>query len=154
MVGAKMHSENPDAPLAYSEVWTFTTAEESAPEPTPVKPTPLPEPSPPSPEPIKITAAQLSTEYDEIGLVAETRYKHQLLEVSGTLDCFGTSLGAPYIDFEVASDAWGIRAFLADDQESEARALSKGDEITVIGECQGTGSYLRIILASCRIIVP
>lgn len=154
MVGAKMHSENPDAPVAYSEVWTFTTAEESASELTPVKPPPLPEPPPPSPEPVKITAARLSTEYDKIGLVAETQYRYRLLEVSGTFDSFGVSLGAPYIDFEVASDAWEIRAFLADDQETKARTLSKGDEITVVGECQGTGSYIRIVLAICRIIVP
>lgn len=153
MVGAKMHSENPDAPVAYSEVWTFTTTEEPTSE-LPLEPPPLPEPPPPSPEPVKITAARLSTEYDDIGLVAETQYRYRLLEVSGTFDSFGISLGAPYIDFEVAPDAWEIRAFLADDQETKARTLSKGDEITVIGECQGTGSYLRIVLAICRIIVP
>jgi hypothetical protein len=155
MVCAKLDTADPNTPTACSEVWTFTTAAQPAsePEPTPELP-PLPEPSPPSLEPIEVTAAQLSTEYDEVGLVAETQYKYQLLEVSGTFDSFDFSFGAPYIDFEVAPDAWEVRAFLADDEETTARTLSKGDEIIVIGECQGTGSYLRIVLANCRIIVP
>jgi hypothetical protein len=153
MVCAKLDPADPDTPTACSEVWAFTTAEE--PEPTtPLEPPPLPEPPPPSAEPVKITAAQLSTEYDEIGLVAETQYKYQTLEVSGTFDSFGISYGAPYIDFEVASNAWEIRAFLAKDQASKAETLAKGDEITLIGSCQGTGSYLRIVLADCRITVP
>jgi hypothetical protein len=155
MVCAKLEPANPDTPTACSEVWTFTTAEETEPEPepTPVRP-PLPEPSPPSSEPIEITAAQLSTEYDEVGLVAETQYKYQLLEVSGTFDYFGIAAGLPFISFETDPDAWEIRAFLSDDQEvSKAQTLAKGDEIVVTGTCQGTTWY-RIILGECKITIP
>ena len=151
MVVAKMDPADPDTPTACSEVWTFTTAEEPAPEPEPTPP--IPEPTP-SPEPIKITAAQLSTEYDEIGLAAETKYKNQILEVSGTVDYFGSALGSPFISFEIEPDAWEIRAFLTDDKEvSKAETLSKGDAITVIGMCRGS-TVISIILGECRIIVP
>ncbi|MBA7675944.1 hypothetical protein ES703_84183 [subsurface metagenome] len=155
MVGAKMSPENSDDPVAYSEVWTFTTAETSAPEPTPVKPPPLPEP--PSSEPIKITAAQLSTEYDETGSPAAARkYKERLLEVSGTVDYLDTALGALFVSFEIDRDdpyAWEIHAFLADDQVSQAETLAKGDKITVVGWCRGV-SAIPIILGDCQIIVP
>jgi len=145
MVVAKIDPANPDMPTACSEVWTFTTAEE---------PAPLPEPPAPSPEPIEITAAQLSTEYDEIGLAAETKYRNQLLEVSGTVDYFGSALGSPFISFETDPDAWEIRAFLTDDEEvSKAETLSKGDEIVVIGKCRGSTVWA-IILSDCHIIVP
>ncbi|TRZ50927.1 MAG: hypothetical protein D4S01_05830 [Dehalococcoidia bacterium] len=147
MVCAKLNPADPDTPTACSEVWTFTTAEQPAPEP---EPTPPLEP-PSSPEPIKITAAQLSTEYDEIGLAAETQYKNQILEVSGTFDYFGSAVGSPFISFEVDEDAWEIRAFLADDQISQAETLSKGDEIVVIGTCRGS-TVISIILGECRIV--
>lgn len=154
MVVAKMDPADPDMPTACSEVWAFTTAEEPVPTP-PLKPPPLPEPPAPSPEPIEITAAQLSTEYDEIGLVAETKYKNQLLEVSGTVDYFGLALGSPFISFETDPDAWEIRAFLTDDEEvSKAETLSKGDEIVVIGTCRGSSGWYRIILSDCHIIIP
>jgi len=154
MVIAKMDPADPDTPTACSEVWTFTTAEEPA--PTPVRPPPIPEPTP-SPEPIKLTAAQLSTEYDETGSPAAARkYKDQYLEVSGTVDCLDTASGKLFISFEIDRDnpyAWEIHAFLADDQISKAKTLSKGDEITVVGWCRGV-SAVPIILAGCRIIVP
>ena len=146
MVCAELNPADPDTPTACSEVWTFTTAEQPAPEP---EPTPPLEP-PSSPEPTKITAAQLSTEYDEVGLAAETKYKNQYLEVSGTVDYFDSAFGSPFISFEVDEDAWEIRAFLADDQVSKAETLSKGDEITVIGNCRGS-TVFRIILSECRI---
>lgn len=155
MVGAKLDLADPDTPTACSEVWTFTTAEPSAPEPTPVKPPPLPEP--PSSEPIKITAAQLSAEYDETGSPAAARkYKERLLEVSGTVDYLDTALGALFISFEIDRDdpyALEIHAFLADDQVSKAETLAKGDKITVVGWCRGV-SAIPIILGDCQIIAP
>ena len=157
MVGAKMNPENSDASVVYSEVWTFTTAEEeeAVPDLTPVKPPPLPEPPPPSPEPMEISATQLSTEYDRIGLAAETQYKNRQLEVSGTFDHFDLAVGSPFISFDTGPEAWEIRAFLADDQEvSKAETLTKGDEITVSGSCQGSSGWYRIILSGCRIITP
>ncbi len=152
MVCAKLNPADPDTPTACSEVWTFTTAEQPAPEP---EPTPPLEP-PTSPEPIKITAAQLSTEYDETGSPAAARkYKDQYLEVSGTFDCLDYAIGKPYLSFEISADAWEIRAFLTDDEEvSKAETLSKGDKVMVIGICRGIPSGVRIVLGECRIIVP
>jgi hypothetical protein len=155
MVCAKVHLTDPDAPVACSEIWTFTTAEKSEPEPepTPVKPPPLPEPEP-STAPIKITAIQLATEYDDIGLVADTQYKNRILEVSGTFDYYGIAVNSPFITFETGPDAWEIRAFLADDNETnKAKELVKGDEIVIIGECKGS-TVMAIILADCRFITP
>jgi len=161
MVCAQLNLTDPDAPVACSEVWTFTTSEQSEPEPepepepgpTPVEPPPLPEPEPPT-APIKITAAQLSTEYDNIGLAAETQYKNQLLEVSGTFDYFDIAIDSPFITFETGADAWEIRAFIADDEEvNKAKELVKGDEIVVTGRCRGS-TVLAIILSDCRFTVP
>ncbi len=157
MVCAKLHFTDPDAPAACSEVWTFTTSEQSEPEPEPepepVKPLPLPDPGPPT-EPIKITAARLSTEYDNIGLAAETQYKNQLLEVSGTFNYFDIAIDSPFITFETDADAWEIRAFLADDEDvNKVKALAKGDEIVVTGRCRGS-TVLAIILSDCRFTVP
>ncbi len=155
MVSAKISPENPDAPVAYSEVWSFTTKELTSSEPTtPLRPPALPEPTP-SPEPVPITAARLSTEVDETGSpLAAREYNGQMLEVSGTFDHFEQDIENPSIFLETdPDDAYEIWAFLNDDQVSKAQTLAKGDEIVVLGRCVGIPSY-RIILADCQIIVP
>jgi hypothetical protein len=159
MVCAKVNLTDPDAPVACSEIWTFTTGEQSEPGPQPepvpepVKPPSLPE-TEPSTEPIKITAAQLATEYDDVGLAAETKYRNKLLEVSGTFDYYEIAVNLPFITFETDPDAWEIRAFPADANEiNKAKELVKGDEIVITGYCKGSTAWA-IILSDCRFIVP
>jgi len=109
---------------------------------------------PTEPETIKITAAQLVSEYQENGVKADNQYKGKLLEVTGTVRNIDKDLlDTVFITLNGGGD-WSlndVQCYFKDKEEIEKVAeLSKGQTVTVIGTCNGL-LIINVDMKNCKL---
>jgi len=96
---------------------------------------------------IKVSAEDLYQEYKDNSVAAGQKYKGKQVEVTGSIDDFGTDImGRPYITFGFLE----TQAVFNKSYASQLAELKKGQEIIV--QCKASGSPLGYpILESCSI---
>ena len=96
---------------------------------------------------IKVSAEDLYQEYKDNSVAAGQKYKGKQVEVTGSIDDFGTDImGRPYITFGFLE----TQAVFSKSYASQLAELKKGQEIIV--QCKASGSPLGYpILESCSI---
>lgn len=103
------------------------------------------------PRVIKITASQLYSEYEENEIAADTAYKKQILEVSGTLGTIAKDvLDSPYVTLKTGNIIGSIQCYLKETEVSKAASLKSGTNITVRGE--GGGKLGNVLVRKCEIV--
>lgn len=85
----------------------------------------------------EMTAKQLYEAYENNAVNADNHYKGKRILVSGVITDFGTDiLNKPYLSFSVG-DFMAVTCYFSEEQANIVGQLSKGDNISVIGSCQG-----------------
>lgn len=113
----------------------------------------IPSPSPSVEIAIQVSAKDLLSAYEENELNADNQYKDKLLEITGIVDDIGTDiLDDVYVtlgDGEEFSFAT-VQCYFKDKEEiDKVASLKSGDEITIIGTCDG--QFFNVSLKDCKI---
>jgi len=123
------------------------------------KPTDVPEPTVtamPTPIPmVKVTAQDLIDDYKNNEVAADLKYKNQMVEATGVIDTISSGSGnTVYVTLNDGSD-WNFDSvrftFKDSEQKLKVAALSKGNNITIQGKCDGKG-ILEISVKNCTIV--
>ena len=86
----------------------------------------------------KITAYALSAEYEANEVAADEKYEDNILYVEGVIDTIGKDiLDIPYITLEDGTTFGGVQFMFKKGDESIVAGLTKGQHVTVRGECEG-----------------
>lgn len=113
----------------------------------------IPSPSPSVEVAIQISAKDLLNAYDENELNADNQYKDKLLEVTGFVDDVGTDvLDDVYVTLGDGDEFsfTTVQCYFKDKEEIDKVAtLKSGDEITIIGKCDG--QFFNVDLKDCKI---
>lgn len=105
----------------------------------------------PEPRVIKITASQLYSEYEENEIAADTAYKKQTLEISGTLGTIAKDvLNSPYVTLKTGNIIGSIQCYLKETEVSKAASLKPDTSVTVRGE--GSGKLGNVLVRECEIV--
>ena len=88
---------------------------------------------------IKISAVQLSQEYNDNQVSADQSYKGKLIEVSGIIDSIGKDiLDEPYVTLKgIETSFFGIQCMFNKSKEDKLANLVKGQTITLTGKVSG-----------------
>lgn len=98
---------------------------------------PAPETTPDTTEAVEITAEELLQAYRTDEEAAEAEYKGNTLRVTGMVGSIGKNMvGTPFIKLAGGSiEAWRVRCMFDKEYESQLSQVTKGQVITVQGEC-------------------
>lgn len=92
----------------------------------------------PKEETITISASDLYSAYNDNEIAADQKYKGKQLEVSGTVQDIGKDIfDSIYVTLETAELMGSIQVYFEKGQEDAIAALSKGQELTVVGKGDG-----------------
>lgn len=85
-----------------------------------------------------IVAVQLKNEYDANEVAADYKYKHKIIQVTGTIK----EISKDFMDFPmltlVTSSEWSsVVCGFSDEDETQLISLRKGQSVTLYGECRG-----------------
>ncbi|MFA8300352.1 MAG: hypothetical protein ACEPOV_09340 [Hyphomicrobiales bacterium] len=95
---------------------------------------------------LAVSSIELIRKYDENELAADREYKDKILEVTGTLEKVDRGIGNYYLILEGDKYSYtGVQCFF--DKENGLADLKAGQEVTVIGYCNGI--VLNIHLKDC-----
>lgn len=101
-------------------------------------------------EAIKITAVQLSRDYEENEVAADQKYDGKLLAVSGKISSINVILGQTSIVLLGVDDlSRTVTGFFGDDQKDAIAKLKKGQTISMEGRCDG--KMLGVNLKDCKL---
>lgn len=104
-------------------------------------------------ETVKITAKELMDAYNENGVKADNEYKGKILEVTGIVDTIDKDiLDTVYVTIGTGAQfEWNVQCYFKDEGEiAKAAELSPGEEVTIIGECDGK-AILNVDLKNSRL---
>lgn len=120
-------------------------------------PRPTKKPTPkPTPAPLEITAQELIDAYEENQLSADEKYEDEKMAVTGFVEDIGENIiGQLYVTLNNGEDTSFsvVQCFLDrynDDSMAKAKKLKIGDKITILGECEGKGTF-HVQLSGCTI---
>jgi len=111
--------------------------DEKASTPTSSKSAPAPKPVV---EAIKVTAADLAAVYESNEVKADQTYKGKMVEVTGTVDNIGVSIGQTYVVLSNGKEysIVGVQCFFKSESEiAKVAELKKGDSVTIQGKVDG-----------------
>ena len=87
---------------------------------------------------IEITAKELSEAFKGNELQADNRYKGKTVKVTGKVIQVKKDIyGSYYIEIEGTSTIYTISAYVQDSQLSRIANLTRGQTVTVVGQCDG-----------------
>lgn len=88
---------------------------------------------------IKVSAVTLSEEYDANKILADQKYKGNLVEITGVINNIGKDiLDTPYVSFNGKQySLFGVQCMFSKKLEGKLANLSKGQTITVRGKVSG-----------------
>lgn len=90
------------------------------------------------PEYIKISAMDLYQEYKDNEVKADNRYKKETLEITGTINNIGKDIvNSIYITLDVGEYLSSVQCYFKDSESESVANLTKGEEVTIIGRCDG-----------------
>jgi hypothetical protein len=130
---------SPPAAAVTTNTPAATKPAPSPPAPAPKRaPTParVPAPKPaPAPQPLRVTATQLSTEYQSNEVAADAKYSGKELEVTGTVKSIDSGMfGSATVMLEGADLFYDVHCDIDDAQRDRAAKLTKGEKIVVRGK--------------------
>lgn len=97
----------------------------------------------------KVTAETLMRDYQANEVAADSKYKGQIVEVSGIVDTIGKDiLDNPYVSFKTNEVIFTIQCMFDKSQAEQLAGLSKGQKLTVQGKV--SGKLGNIILRECK----
>jgi hypothetical protein len=100
---------------------------------------------------IQISAKQLYADYDSNEVAADEKYKGKILEVSGTVNDIAKDItDTIYVTLKGAEYFGDVQCFFSNEFTKEAAKLSKGQQLTVKGECDG--KMMNVLLKGCVIV--
>jgi hypothetical protein len=112
--------------------------------------TPAPDSS--SGPPVSVSSATLINEYEDNEVSADDRYKGKTLRVSGTVDNIAKDImDSMYVTLK-GDKEYGItsvQCYFADDQKSALSRLKKGQQVTIVGRCDG--KFGNVLLKDSRL---
>ncbi len=98
-----------------------------------------------------LSAAVLYAAYDENEVAADQKYKNALVEITGTVHDIGKDvLGDAYITLDTGKPYYYVQCTFSKAQESAVASLSKGETVTVGGECRGS-VLLSVLVRDCKL---
>lgn len=103
--------------------------------------------------PIKVTSAQIVSDYKENGVAADAKYKDKLIEVSGTVKTIDKDItDTPYISLESYEYAIvdHVQCMFDRNKATELASVKKGQKIVLQGSVQG--KLGNIIVNKCQIV--
>lgn len=148
----KVVNSDTDTPKASVSTAVDAGADTQAPKPT-EKPRPTPTPAPAL---IEVTAQELIDAYEENQLNADEKYEGEEMAITGFVEDIGENfIGQQYVTLNNGDDSTVrlVQCFLDrydDDCMEAAKQLKVGDKITIIGVCEGRGTF-NVCLADCTI---
>jgi hypothetical protein len=99
---------------------------------------------------VEISASQLYADYESNGVAADQKYKGKVLLVSGTVNNIDRDITDNiYVTLKGDEYFGDIQCFFAEDHVNTASQLSKGQQITVKGKCDG--KMMNVMLKGCVI---
>jgi formylglycine-generating enzyme required for sulfatase activity len=129
------------------------TAHKPAPNLAP-KPEPTPQPvkpEPPKPEPsLLVSVAELVDGYSKNEIAADEKYKGKVIEVSGVIGSIGKDITNSMFVILGTGGNFSFRyvqCFFADSEEGKLARLSKGQLVTIKGECAGL--MMNVLVKGC-----
>lgn len=104
-------------------------------------------------EVIRVSAVQLSEEYDANKVAADTKYKGKSLEISGVIDSIGKDIvDTPYVTLKGRElSLFGVQCMFSKADEPKLATLSKGRGITLRGEVSGE-LIGNVLVRDCQIV--
>ncbi len=98
---------------------------------------------------IEIYAKQLTEDYDDNEISADKKYKNKIIKVTGYVGEISKVLGESNVEI-FGYRSMRIQCSFAEEFEEELSKLEKGEEITIIGKCQGL-SLIDVQMKNCRL---
>lgn len=96
--------------------------------------------------PIVISANDLVKAYEDNAVAADEKYRYKMLQVRGTVNSVSRDVtGNPYLSLaggNYALDA--ITCHFSDDQANQLAQLKKGQQVTVVGYCNGKPAFINL----------
>ncbi|MBL7128096.1 MAG: hypothetical protein ISS16_03840 [Ignavibacteria bacterium] len=100
---------------------------------------------------VKVSAETLVKDYRENEVSADDKYKNKVLEVTGVVrQVKKESLSRVIVILQKPKTYWGVKCLLDKEYNEDAGELRTGDEITIIGKCEGI-KYRSPYLRNCCI---
>lgn len=98
---------------------------------------------------IVISAVNLLDEYDQNEVRADSNYRGRVLEVSGVVHSIGTAFSQTYVTIGTGEkyEFITVQCYFNSGQLDTVASLNKGDEVTIIGKCDGKS--LNVSLSNC-----
>ncbi len=98
----------------------------------------------------EITASDLAQEYKANEVSADEKFKNKKVAVFGTVEQIGKDvLDNPYISFS-GEFLQSVTCYFSKDDIKTISQISKGDKITIIGECTGL-TLTNVVIQDCKI---
>lgn len=127
-------TKTPSAP-PIMPVATQPKAASSQTTPPPTKPSPAPAKPAATPQPIRVTATQLSADYQSNEVAADAKYEGKALEVTGKVKSIDSGMfGSATVILEGSDLFYDVHCTIADTQREKAAKLSKGAQLVVRGK--------------------
>ena len=98
-----------------------------------------------------VSAQQLASAYKDNEVAGDERYKGKIIAVTGVVDSIGKDiLDTPYVVLSSGErfSITGVQCMFGDEHKSQLAALSKGQTVTIVGECEG--KMMNVLLKNCR----
>ena len=107
-------------------------------------------PAPAAPQAIKVSAEDLREAYEQNEVAAEKKYGDQLVEVTGIVNNVGTDiLNNVYVTLSTGEYLKSIQCYFeADDEIDKVATLVEGQEVTILGTCNGL-SLTNVTVKEC-----
>lgn len=100
---------------------------------------------------LKVAADTLYQEYEANQIKADEKYKGRTLSISGTVQAIGNDiLDEPYIMLRSTNDITGVQCMFFTSDKSLLAPLHKGDNVTVVGRCNGY--LLNVLIQECSLV--
>ena len=104
------------------------------------------------PEYTKLSAVDLYREYRDNEVAADNKYKKETLEITGTVKNIGKDIvNTIYITLDVGEYFDSVQCFFKDSESESVGMLSKKQEVTIIGRCEGM-ALTSVVIKNSKII--
>lgn len=132
-------------------IWIVIVLGCSAPPSSPSSSSSAPGSTPP-PATLVVEASALVKAYEDNEVAADNLYKGKFLEITGTINTIGKDiLDDMYVSLRSGRELeiFGVQCFFAEEHKSQLAALKKGQQVKIIGRCDG--KFGNILIKDARL---
>ncbi len=105
----------------------------------------------PDEKPIALQAKQLTKEYDDNEIAADSKYKGKLLSVAGKISDISETFGTVNVSLEGHDLVTSVMCSFEESEKAKVATLKKGSEVTLVGRNEGSTAGLFVGLQRCRL---